>query len=36
MENEQVEEEMNVGDKKMLGLDEIWNYYQCNKMPNTC
>jgi len=27
MENEQVEEEMNVGDKKMLGLDEIWDYY---------
>jgi len=27
MENEQVEEEMNLGDKKMLGLDEIWNYY---------
>jgi len=27
MENEEVEEEMNLGDKKMLGIDEIWAYY---------
>jgi len=27
MENEQVEEEMNLGDKKMLGIDEILAYY---------
>ena len=27
MENEQVEEEMNLRDKKVLGVDEIWAYY---------
>jgi len=27
MENEEVEEEMDLGDKKMLGIDEIWAYY---------
>jgi hypothetical protein len=25
--NEQVEEGMNLGDKKMVGIDEIWAYY---------
>jgi len=27
IENEQVEEQMNLGDMKMLGVDEIWAYY---------
>ena len=36
MENEEVEEEMNLGDKKMLGIDEIWAYYQCNNTCNSC
>jgi len=27
MENEKVEEQMNLGDKEMLGIDEIWAYY---------
>jgi len=27
MENEQVEEGMKLGDKKMVGIDEIWVYY---------
>jgi len=36
MENEKVEEEMNLGDKKMLRVDEIWAYYQCKNTSNTC
>ena len=36
MENEQEEEELNLGDKKMVGIYEIWAYYQCNKTSNTC
>jgi hypothetical protein len=35
MENEQVEEEMKLGDKKMVGIDETWAYYWCNKRSNT-
>ena len=31
MEKEQVEGEMNVGDKKMEGIFGIWAYYKCNK-----
>jgi hypothetical protein len=27
VEKEQEEEEMNLDDKKMVGIDEIWAYY---------
>jgi hypothetical protein len=35
MENKQVEEEINLGDKKIVRIDEIWAYYWCNKTSNT-
>jgi hypothetical protein len=36
MEKEQAEGEMNLGDKKMEGIDVIRAYCKCNKTSNSC
>jgi len=36
MEKEQVEGELNLGDKKLEGIIVIWAYYLCNIMSNSC